>query len=1258
MTHRPLILLALSLILSSAAAAQFAHFITAKDGRLLDGSEEFRFVSYNIPNLHYVEYNFQFAEPNPWRLPDAFEIRDALMSIKIMGGNATRMYVLSVRKEGEEPSIPRHIDAPGRYNEEAFRALDTVLAIANETGVRVIIPFVDNWQWWGGPKEYAAFRGKSRSAFWSDPEVVEDMKAAITHLINRTNTVTGVRYKDDKAILCWETGNEIETPTYEWTRQIAAHIKSLDTNHLVCEGTFRRTISSEALADPNIDVLSTHNYGRAAEIIPQIAEAAETAAGKKPLFIGEFGFIPVEEMQAVIDTVIARGLSGIMVWSLRPHNRDGGFYYHTNDYRIPGFESGRAWQEQAVVSLLREKAWQIRNMPVASLPIPAPPLMLPVETPFAISWRGSTGASSYIIERRDASGGAWKTIADSASDAEIGYRPLYSDTSAEVGHQYFYRISARNESGVSAPSAAAGPVRVDHLVFVDEFMNDAHLYGRMGRLTYLHASALSQAKQDKHRLAGAQGDYIVYKMPHVMRSIALDMFYTKAPGKEIRILTGPTLEAMKPLKVRSQSFRNLANEYQAYLPVRYRAEAIPAADRFIRIELADGAELARLEVEQKHGTFTLAPLIAENMVLQQNAAVPVWGTGVAGATIDIAGSWGKKASVTVGDDGRWMAHLRTPSAGGPFTLTFSEYDTTAVVKNVLAGEVWLASGQSNMEMPLEGWPPSDTVANSASEIARSRNDAIRMFTVSHALSLDPESTAAGRWSASSPEASGRFSATAYFFARMLFDSLHVPIGIIHASWGGTKIEPWISAETMSSFDEYRPVIRRLEAGAKDRQRYAEWIRSFPSIDMSERTGKDRWKGLDFNDTACADSGYDDRAWPEMMLPQNWERTGMGYFDGVLWFRKTVEIPEDWVHSPLTLELGPVDDMDITFVNGTRVGATEEDGMWNAPRSYTVPAEVVGSRRISIAVRVIDNQGGGGLFGTPEEMVLRRGAGEAFPIAGAWKYLPVAQYDGTRFAVFGEKGEPYQSRPAAGDALTNETPAAIYNGMIAPLVPYAVKGAIWYQGESNVGAHEMYRRLLPALIADWRLKFANEALPFYYVQIAPYAYGTGSHSELLRDAQREVLSRTNNTGMAVTLDIGSARTIHPAFKQEVGARLARLALAKTYRKQVPYSGPLYTSMRKERGALVLSFDHAEKGLVLKGYDASSAFEIAGADRRFVPGEARVSGSALIVSSPRVKDPAAVRYAFTDTSAAALFNMEGLPASSFRTDDWKPAELSMP
>jgi len=590
--------LLLVLLVSHAgnAFSQFRDFVTASGDRLMDGKEELRFVSFNIPNLHYIEDNFTFTEPNPWRIADEYEIRDALLSIRQLGGRVTRTYVPSVRKETDDSSVVRHVLAPGVFNEEAFRAYDRVLQLANETGVRVIIPLVDNWWWWGGPKEYAAFRGRSREEFWTDSLLIADFKMTVAHIVNRVNTYTGVPFAQDRALLGWETGNELECP-FSWTKEISAYIKTLDTNHLVIEGTNSREISDEALLDPHIDVLSTHDYGPADRSIPQILKARERARGRKPYFVGEFGFIPTADMRRVIDSVISSGVSGIMVWSLRGHNRDGGFYYHTNDYRWPGFPSGATWDESGVISLFRQKAYEINGRTPEPVPVPEKPALLPVETPYKISWRGSTGADTYLIERKTDDEPLWQVISARASDADYGYRPLYTDTTAEPGVQYTYRIRAKNASGYSEESEPAGPVTAGERMLIDEMGDSSKWYASSGNLRFLPPGDAAKARQDRSRVSGKTGDYIVYRLPGAISSAQVDVFATKTDAENgMEFLSGSGPETLTPLPCTRHIFEPLKNDYGFYACIRLTARDVPPGHRIIRIVLADNCQVSRVEL--------------------------------------------------------------------------------------------------------------------------------------------------------------------------------------------------------------------------------------------------------------------------------------------------------------------------------------------------------------------------------------------------------------------------------------------------------------------------------------------------------------------------------------------------------------------------------------------------------------------------------------------------------------------------------------
>jgi sialate O-acetylesterase len=373
----------------------------------------------------------------------------------------------------------------------------------------------------------------------------------------------------------------------------------------------------------------------------------------------------------------------------------------------------------------------------------------------------------------------------------------------------------------------------------------------------------------------------------------------------------------------------------------------------------------------------------------------------------------------------------------------------------------------------------------------------------------------------------------------------------------------------------------------------------------------------------------------MNLPGEWGPK-LGDFDGIVWFRHSLVVGPAQSGKDLELEFGPIDDMDTVYFDGDRISGTESPGSWNEPRHYMIPSTLTRAGRHVLAVRVLDTGGSGGFTGHPEEMWYRlAGKGEAAKVslAGEWRYkvgpklseLPPFPFD------------------AAFDV---NSPTSLFNGMIAPLVPFALRGAIWYQGESNRPRAQQYRTLFPAMIADWRKRFERD-FPFYFVQIAPFRYGDniGAGAEM-RDVQRRCLA-TPNTGMAVTMDIGDLADIHPKNKQEVGRRLALWALAKTYGKTgVEYSGPLPRELKREGASLRVAFEHADGGLVSKS-EKLELFEIAGADGKFVAADAKLDGSSVVVSSAHVAEPTSVRYAWRDDAIGTLFNRAGLPASSFQT-----------
>ena len=660
------------------------------------------------------------------------------------------------------------------------------------------------------------------------------------------------------------------------------------------------------------------------------------------------------------------------------------------------------------------------------------------------------------------------------------------------------------------------------------------------------------------------------------------------------------------------------------------------------------------EARARSSRYLVIPAIFSNdMVLQQKSVDPIWGRADPGSKVIVKTSWGEKAGTIVSRDSIWTVRLRTRSAGGPYELTVSVGDTTATFSNVMLGEVWLCSGQSNMEIPLQGWQPEYPIENSAAEIDSANYPDIRLFTVARAYSVTPDFNCVGKWSECTPRTAAPFSAVGYFFGRKLFKKLHVPIGLISSVWGGTEIQPWIGAKYLSKMRSYRKRVETIESSGSLIAALEKWVKSHPVIDISARPEQDQWKGLDFDDSRCSEVNCDDSLWNTVKLPNFWiynYEVHAGRFIGAVWFRKIVQIPKNWVDSTLVIDLGPIGGMDETWVNGVKVGGILEPGYDATPRVYDVPGSAVSDTTLTIAIRIPDISSWGGIYGNGVKMEVhpKSDSAESVPLSGTWKFMPVAQYINGKFYVFSPDGE-ICFRPKVPFAYSENSPTVLYNGMIAPLIPFRIKGVIWYQGESNVGMPYSYRYLFPLLINGWRAAWGEGNFPFYWVQIAPYHYGKASYSYVIRDAQRETLSLPH-TGMAVTLDIANPTTIHPTDKQDVGLRLALWALDKNYGLPGIYSGPLYKSMRVRRGKAIISFKYVDGGLVFRPLNGESNFIIAGRDSQFVKAEVRVVGRTLQVFSPKISHPIAVRYTWGNAEESTLFNKAGLPASTFRTDNW--------
>jgi sialate O-acetylesterase len=632
----------------------------------------------------------------------------------------------------------------------------------------------------------------------------------------------------------------------------------------------------------------------------------------------------------------------------------------------------------------------------------------------------------------------------------------------------------------------------------------------------------------------------------------------------------------------------------------------------------------------------LPALVGSHMVLQRDVPARVWGWAAPGEAVRVTLA-GTTADATAGADGRWSVELPAAPAGGPFTLTIAGTNTVKL-EDVWRGEVWVASGQSNMEFPLQR-------ASGGREAAAAGCDGLRLFTVAKATSLEPKDDVSGQWTACDASSAVAFSAVAFYFGQEVYRATSVKVGLVHSSWGGTPAEAWTSRGALESEPSLRPLVASFDAALHDpagRAAYLAkleaWEKANYAQDASNEGARDGWQKPD----------ADLAGWSKMEIPQPWERAGLA-IDGAVWFRREVELPADWAGRDLTLSLGALDDFDVTYFAGEEVGHTgvETPSYYSVPRRYTVPGRLVKPGRAVIAVRVFDHYGDGGFVGSGAELRLARkdGAGTALPLAGEWDYKVERRIE--------PRVPDYASQPRFPTPEDPNSPTVLYGAMVAPLTPLAIRGVIWYQGEANANGAFQYRTLFPTMIRDWRRAWGEGDFPFLFVQLANYMSRAKEPAESawaeLREAQVLTLALPN-TGMAVAIDIGEAGDIHPTDKKDVGERLARWALADSYGRPVEKAGPLYQSSTVEGGAIRVRFTHA-KGLATSDGQPPRSFAIAGADRRWCWAEkATIDGETVVVSSPEVPQPVAVRYAWADNPDATLRNGDGLPASPFRTDDW--------
>lgn len=610
----------------------------------------------------------------------------------------------------------------------------------------------------------------------------------------------------------------------------------------------------------------------------------------------------------------------------------------------------------------------------------------------------------------------------------------------------------------------------------------------------------------------------------------------------------------------------------------------------------------------------LPRIFTSDMVLQQGVATPIWGWAQKGETITI-GFAGKRIVTVAGNDGKWNTKLPVMNYGGPYTLVVRG-SNTITLDNILIGEVWVCSGQSNMGLPVE------SAADAKAVIASADFPQIRLFNVSQTIAQFPqEDLSSGRWVVCDPATVRKFSAAAFFFGIELYRQLKVPIGLINSSVGGTMIERWASPDHMLKDPDFSAKVKKLQSMDLVKEKENR-IREITRLNGGFPDGSDDLSGVV---PLYAQPGIDDRNWMQITVPAPWHP----FFVGAGWSRTRFELTAAEAADSAVLNLGRIDDDDMTFINGKKIGSTMNVG----DRRYRIPPGVLKAGTNELAVRIVNRNGTGGIVGGEVYLQTARSRKN---LSGLWKF---------KLSKVFESGLSLQK---------NDYPSILYNGMIHPLISFAIKGVIWYQGEANTDRSGQYRRLFPGMIRDWRAKWQQGDFPFVFVELPNYndpGDTTGTAWARLREAQTSACALPN-TAMAVAIDIGADNDLHPPNKQDIGKRLAQGALRTAYARPAAMS-PVLTEWQPVRGGIKVVFSGCGKGLVVHGDTKTIlGFEVAGPDRKFFKATGTVAGDCtVIVRSEKVPHPTAVRYAFANAPGPLnLFSRDGLPVAPFRTDQW--------
>ena len=617
----------------------------------------------------------------------------------------------------------------------------------------------------------------------------------------------------------------------------------------------------------------------------------------------------------------------------------------------------------------------------------------------------------------------------------------------------------------------------------------------------------------------------------------------------------------------------------------------------------------------------LPQFVTDSMVVQQQSNWRI--EGKASRNVKVTTSWNGKTTVaTTGADGRFAVTLATPKAGGPHSITFDDGERLTL-RDIYSGEVWLCSGQSNMEMPVGGW---GKVMNYEQEIANANYKNIRLLQVQKQKGYKPADDTninMGGWRTCSPATVENFSSIAYFYAREMAKKLGVHVGVIDCTWGGTSAEAWTSFEgvkTVPGFEEETRLLTEGDFESTKMKTLYEKMKTLYEKEIEERMR------LASKDSMKFDAASYDATLPVMTLPCEWEKASLPDFDGIVWFQHTIDIPSEWAGKAVELHLGKIDDEDVTYFNGTKIA----EGLgYNVKRVYTIPAELVKAGRSVIAVRVSDFGGGGGIWGEAADMEAVQGENR-ISLAGEWRYSIAAN--------FGKMPR----RPVSVES--SNFPCVLYNAMLHPLHTMPVKGVLWYQGCANVGRDAQYSVLFKRLIADWRTLWGNEQMPFYFVQLAgflqPQLIQPDSQWAALRQAQADALE-LDNTAMAVAIDIGNPNDIHPKNKQEVARRLSLIALSRTYgRRDVVSEAPKPTSLGAAGNDALVKFDNEVKigdGTAPRGF-------IALVGGKWVRPEAKIVDHNVVrlTAGGRIEQ---VKYNWADYPDGNLRGITGLPVAPF-------------